>query len=263
MEKMTDGHIHIERGPYTIEWIRRFVDKAVEMQLDEIRLLEHSHRFDEFIPMYDSVRAYSEYVDAWFLRQLKGIKLEEYLDLIRRVREEDFPVDIRFGLEICYFEEYEELIRDLTENRGFDFLLGSIHFVDGFAFDHTAALWEGIDVDRVYRRYFEESAALAESGLFDGIGHPDSIGLFGHRPSYPLAGYYERLAEALAEGGMYADQNSGAERRCPGTARLGMDPELIRSLKRHGVRIITSSDAHRPEDVGYRIRELEDCVINA
>ena len=31
MEKMTDGHIHIERGPYTIEWIRRFVDKAVEM----------------------------------------------------------------------------------------------------------------------------------------------------------------------------------------------------------------------------------------
>ena len=105
--------------------------------------------------------------------------------------------------------------------------------------------------------------ALWESGLFDGIGHPDSIGLFGHRPSYPLAGYYERLAEALAGGGMYADQNSGAERRCPGTARLGMDPELIRILKKHRVPMITSSDAHRPEDVGYKIRELGECIINA
>ena len=263
MEKMTDGHIHIERGPYTIEWIRRFVDKAVEMQLDEIRLLEHSHRFDEFIPMYDSVRAYSEYVDAWFLRQLKGIILEEYLDLIRRVREEDFPVNIRFGLEICYFEEYEDLIRDLTENRGFDFLLGSIHFVDGFAFDHKAEHWEGVDVDRVYERYFESSVSLADSGLFDGIGHPDAIKLFGHRPSYPLTEHYERLAGALAESGMYADQNSGVFRRCSDTAQPGMDSELIRILKEHGVHIITSSDAHCPEDVGYMIRELNRMVMEA
>ena len=36
---MIDGHIHIERGPYTLEWIRKFVDKAVETGLDEIRLL--------------------------------------------------------------------------------------------------------------------------------------------------------------------------------------------------------------------------------
>ena len=65
---MTDGHIHIEKGPYTLEWIQKFVDKAVEMNLSEIRLLEHNYRFEEFVPMYDSVCAYSEYVDAWFHR---------------------------------------------------------------------------------------------------------------------------------------------------------------------------------------------------
>ena len=43
---MTDGHIHIERGPYTLEWIQKFVDKAVEMNLTEIRLLEHNYRFE-------------------------------------------------------------------------------------------------------------------------------------------------------------------------------------------------------------------------
>ena len=56
---MIDGHIHIERGEYTLDWINRFVNRAVEMQIDEIWLLEHGYRFEEFVPMYDSVCAYS------------------------------------------------------------------------------------------------------------------------------------------------------------------------------------------------------------
>ena len=42
---MIDGHIHIERGDYTLEWIQKFVDRAVAMGLDEIRLLEHNYMF--------------------------------------------------------------------------------------------------------------------------------------------------------------------------------------------------------------------------
>ena len=259
---MVDGHIHIERGDYTPEWIGRFVSRAVEMQLDEIWLLEHNFLFEEFAPMYDSVRAYSAYVDAWFRRQKKR-KLEEYLELIRRIRDESFPVRIRFGLEVCYFRKYEGLTAELTRDRGFDFLLGSVHFVDDFAFDHKAEHWVGLDVDRIYRRYFEDSVSLAESGIFDGIGHPDAIKLFGHRPSFSLSESYEDLAAALSAGGMYADQNSGAARRCPDTAPLGMDRELIRTLKKHDVPILPSSDAHCPEDVGYRIPELIRCVRDA
>lgn len=254
---MTDGHIHIERGPYTLDWISEFVKKAVETGLDEIRLLEHCYRFEEFVPMYDSVCAYSEYVNAWFHRQAGVMKLEDYLHLIDQVRKEHFPVRIRFGLEICYFREFEDFIVKQAKGKGLDFLLGSIHFVDSFAFDHKAEHWAGADVDRVYRRYFEDSVSLAESGIFDGIGHPDTIKLFGHKPSYPLTECYERLAQALAGNGMYADQNSGAFRRCPDTASLGMEDELLRILKKHQVQIVTSSDAHRPEDVGYKIRELE------
>jgi histidinol-phosphatase (PHP family) len=257
---MTDGHIHIERGDYTLEWIKRFADRAAETGLDEIRLLEHSFRFVEFVPMYDSVRAHSGFVDEWFGR-VGGVRgLGEYPELIDKVRSVRFPVVIRFGLEICYFKEHEGLIAELTRGKGFDFLLGSVHFVDGFAFDHKPEHWEGIDIDRIFRRYFEDEVSLAKSGIFDGIGHPDTIKLFGHKPSFPLTGYYERLAAALAESGMYADQNSGAERRCPATAPLGMDRELISILIKHGVPIVTSSDAHCPEDVGYRIRDLEEIV---
>ena len=125
---MIDGHIHIERGPYTLEWIQKFVDKAVEEGLDEIRLLEHNFRFEEFVPMYDSVRAYSDFVDAWF-RRVGGVrKLEEYLTLIELVRRQKYPVEIKFGMEVCYFPKYEEMTRELTQGKGFDFLLGSVHF---------------------------------------------------------------------------------------------------------------------------------------
>ena len=40
---MIDGHIHIERGNYSIEWIEQFVNKAVKMKIDEIWLLEHCY----------------------------------------------------------------------------------------------------------------------------------------------------------------------------------------------------------------------------
>ena len=120
---MIDGHIHIERGAYTLDWIDQFVNKAVEMEIDEIRLLEHCYRFEEFVPMYGSVCAYSKYVDAWFHRNAGAHKLADYLELIERVkcyrvRNEQFPVKIKFGLEICYFKEFENFISELTKGEG-------------------------------------------------------------------------------------------------------------------------------------------------
>ena len=54
MSYLIDGHIHIERGPYTPEWIDQFVKRAQETGIDEIRLLEHTFLFEEFVPMYES-----------------------------------------------------------------------------------------------------------------------------------------------------------------------------------------------------------------
>lgn len=261
-DSMLDGHIHIERGEYTYEWINQFVNKAVEKQLDEIWLLEHCYRFEEYTPMYASACAYSNYIDTWFHKKAGVLKLESYLKIIKQIRNTCFPVKIRFGLEICYFKEYEEFVAELTKDKGFDFLVGSVHFVDNFAFDHKAEHWNGIDVDKIYHRYFETSISLAQSGIFDGIAHPDSIKLFGHTPSYSLTDYYERLAKELSKNNMYAEQNSGVFRRCPDTASLGMNEEMLEIMKKNNVKIITASDAHCPEDVGDRIWEFDNYLRN-
>ncbi len=112
------------------------------------------------------------------------------------------------------------------------------------------------DVDNAYRRYFETGTELAACGIYDGIAHPDSVKLFGHRPSFELLPYYDRLSEALVRTNTYAEQNSEAHRRCPDTAGLGMAADLLRALKKHGVAVLTASDAHRPEDVGEGIPDL-------
>ena len=97
---MIDGHIHIERGDYTLEWIQQFVDRAVATGLDEIRLLEHNYMFKEFEPMYDTVRANSDFVNDWFVRKAGKKDYKEYLDLIDKVRANQYPVSIKSSCNI-------------------------------------------------------------------------------------------------------------------------------------------------------------------
>ncbi len=181
---MIDAHIHIERGPYTKEWIDHFVRQALYMNLDEIWILEHCYRFREFVPMYDGVCNYSRYIDHWFRETAGVLELSDYLRLIDEIRNSNPAMKINFGLEVCYFHQFEEFVYQHTKNLELDFIVGSVHFVDNFAFDHKREHWNTVDVDTIFRRYFDVSIELAKSGIFDGIAHPDSIKLFGHRPSF-------------------------------------------------------------------------------
>ncbi len=243
-----DCHIHLETGPYTLQWVEEYVRFAQERGLSEIHLLEHSYLFPEFLPMYEAVQQESSFIDGWLNRKGGKRSFAEYLRLVDEARRVRWPVRLRFGLEVCYIPGSEALVQSIAREAGLDFLVGSVHFIDAFAFDHTPALWEGVDIDWAYRRFFERSIQLASCGLFDGLAHPDSIKLFGHQPSFALEPFYERLAAALARSGMYAEQNSGVFRRTG--APVGMEPALLEEMRHAGVRLQTGSDAHCPEDVG-------------
>ena len=251
---MTDVHIHIERGPYTKAWIDRFVDQALRAGLDAVCLLEHSHRFVEFAPMYESVCRYSSYQRDWY-RSKAVLSIRDYQALITDMRREQFPLPIRWGLEVCYFPGYEPLVREILDSFDFDFAVGSVHWVNGFGFDHRAEFWEGIDVDALYRDYYDLMLRLAESGLFCGVAHPDSIKCFHHYPTADLTGTYARLADALNAHQMYAEQSGGLALNY-GFPEPGMNPAMLRVFREKQVRIALASDAHRPEDVGANFPAL-------
>ena len=252
---MTDVHIHIEKGPYTKEWIDKFVKQAIRVGIDEIYLLEHSHRFTEFAPMYASICEYSDYQKKWYNKKEK-LSIKDFQALITKMRNIEFPIKIKWGLEVCYFPEYEKLIGDILNSFNFDFAVGSIHWVEGFGFDHKAEFWNDIDTEQIYRKYYSLMLCLVKSGLFSGVAHPDSIKCFHHYPVNDLTATYSLLADELNSHGMYAEQSGGLALNY-GFEELGMNKTMLNIFKNKNVNIRFASDAHKPEDVCANILHMQ------
>ena len=76
---LKDLHIHIERGEYSRQWIEKFINQAVKMNIGEINLLEHSVRIKEFHPTFKEAREYSLYQKRWVEgKREQAHSLDEY-----------------------------------------------------------------------------------------------------------------------------------------------------------------------------------------
>lgn len=255
---MTDAHVHLFRSnsrEYSIGLIERFVEQARRRGITELYLLEHTHQFIEFERMYRPVGEFSEYQKKWLSQKMKA-SLENYIAFIESVRGSEFPIDVRFGLEACYIPETADILIDIIKRHDWDFVTGSVHYINNWGFDHRAEFWQGADVNLLYRRYYEIMLEMINTRAFSGVGHPDSIKCFGHYPDYDLKETYEALADALNNAGMYAEQSGGLALNY-GASELGMNREMLRILKKRGVRILTASDAHEPGHAGMNIAELQ------
>lgn len=253
---MKDLHIHIERGPYTVEWIEGFIEKAVQMNLDEICLLEHSIRFKDFHDTFKEVREYNLYQQKWFDGKAKTAhNLEEYKALINEIRSREYPVKVSFGLEICWFEQHQNEIANLVSDGSFDYLLGSVHWIDNWTFNQRKYQWLGKDINKIYQRYFEMENTLVESGIFDIIAHPDLIRCHSLYPDYDLSETYYSLCENIKSRNMCLEMNT--------SKGLGVNEEFFKIAKSVGVNFSTGSDAHRVEDVGRGIREVTKLIYRS
>lgn len=256
---MIDRHMHLEYGPLEMDYVYEFINKAIEAGIDEIGILDHTHRFREFMPLYDNLR-FIDKQDQWLKGERKFCNgLDEYIGLISKVKSQKLPIMVKFGLEVCYVPECEDFLKGLLDNYCFDFLVGAIHSIDGRLYDMPFSdeiLWKVFDPDRIYKRYYELCLQAANSGLFTQLAHPDTIKMFNIYPSYDLASTYRKLAQALRDNDVEAECNTGCHYRYHHND-IGLSSELLKILKEYGVKIVTASDAHRPADVGRCIREAE------
>ncbi|MDO4501077.1 MAG: histidinol-phosphatase [Erysipelotrichaceae bacterium] len=255
---MIDGHMHLEYGPLSIEYVKEFVNEALKKGIDEIQILDHTHRFKEFEKTYDELRSI-EVQDKWLSNKEMKFKdsLDDYLKLIEEAKKENFPIKVKFGLEVCYTSKSEDFLRNLLKNYHFDFLIGSVHSIEGILYDMSFSkelLWEKMSVDDIYQKYYSEIFKLVDSGLFTQLGHPDTIKLFNYYPTYDLSDTYRTLAKKLKKMNMKAECNTGCSYRY-GHKDVGLSDELLKIFKEENVSIITASDAHHPEHVGTNIKE--------
>jgi histidinol-phosphatase (PHP family) len=139
-----------------------------------------------------------------------------------------------------------------------------VHQVDaGRMVDHAGwDVWEGeSDADRVWERYFGLLAEAARSGLFDILGHPDLVKMWGAERPWPERDprfHYEPAVEAIAEAGIAVEVSTAGLRKPVG--EMYPSPELCEMCVDAGAAFAISSDAHAPAQVGYEYRRATDML---
>lgn len=235
---LCDYHVHLEQGPYTLEWLQQFLDRAQQVGVAELGIVEHLYRFREARHLF-----YNDWVAP---RQQQS--LAEYLQLMAAAKQRRLPV--RVGLEVDYIPGTEEELGRFLRQLPLDFTIGSVHWLGDWGFDTDPTSWEGRDVLAVYEQYYRTLAQAARSKLFDVIGHPGNIGYYGHQPRADELDRLENEFVASVKGQrVVIEVNTGGLLR---PAHV-MFPRLamLRKLRAVDLDIILGSDAHRPQDVGH------------
>lgn len=228
---MLDYHVHVlSHGEYEYQrdWLNSFLDQACRKGIKEIGFSEH----DEFFQKVD-------------LAIYQSLKIERQSD-----------ITLKLGIEVDYIPGLEIDLKKLVNRSELDYSIGSIHFIDGWAFDHPDHKqgFSDFDIDEVYARYANLLVTMVNSGLFDVVGHLDLVKIWGHRPRKKEAAYYfEPVLLAIQKSKMAVEINSAGLRKP--VQEMYPAADLLALMFAKNIPITFGSDAHHPEQVGEGLRE--------
>ncbi len=163
-------------------------------------------------------------------------------------------IEILLGYEVDYMVGKMD---SLVLNADVDYLIGSVHFMDGWGFDNPDFIdeYKKRDIDAIYREYFELVRDMAKSGHFQIVGHLDLIKVFGYRPKKNVKVYAKDAIKAIKEADMTVELSTAGYRK-PCKEPYPSD-EIMEMLAEHDIPITFASDAHHPKQVGFMSDEIE------
>jgi histidinol-phosphatase (PHP family) len=229
-----DYQVHSLRSHDGKATIREQCRRAVEIGLDEIGFTEHK----DFDPA-DPVVEHFDY--------------ERYAAEIGEAREEfGDRLAIRMGVELDYQRWFEDSIADYLAERAFDYVLGSVHYVDRKML-MTPEYIEGRTREESYARYFAAVRDSVESGQIDVVGHLEyanrrGVGAFG---PYDWEPYQEQVAELfdrMIARGIALEINTAGLRQGVGHT-YPCEAHIALYAERGGRLLTIGSDSHQPEDL--------------
>lgn len=248
---MIDAHVALPQ-PFTYEALKAYIDVAVSKGLDGIVILEPTYKFRELKSMYREVCATYPYQKTWF-QKVNTASLKEYQDFITEMRKKEFPIDVKFELEACYFTQHESYIAGIKEAFDYDVFIGRIHFLDNIAFDwpkHSREMmWDKYNAGYLYRRYYEMMNAMLTSHLFDGIAGFDNIKLMNVKCPFKMDHTYHKMATLLAKNHIYVEDDASIDYRFHHVDK-GLSKAFLAMCEQQGVEVKRVSHARSAEEVG-------------
>jgi histidinol-phosphatase (PHP family) len=255
---LTDYHVHLRpdepdataASHFTAGNAERYRTVAAERGIEELGVAEHIYRFTVALGVWEHP----------FWRGWAHDDVDAYCAFVRE------ETDLKLGIEADFVPGREDRIANVLEAREWDYVIGSIHFLRDFSLDtEEFSVWgSGESPERVWRRYFETLAESARSGLFDVIGHPDLVKVWGDRAPRPdgdLRRYYEPAVEAFAESGVAVEVSTAGLRKP--VEELYPSQPFLELLVDAGCPLVLSSDAHVPDQLGFRYEQALEALGEA
>ena len=174
----------------------------------------------------------------------------EVLELKEKYKEK---IEVLLGYEVDYLKGHMD---ERVLNANVDYLIGSIHFIDGWGFDNPEFIgrYEEEDIDQIWQKYFDAIEAMAESKLFDIVGHLDLIKVFKFMPNKSISEIAKNALDAIKKADMVLELNVAGYRKP--IAEPYPSKELLEQAFTLGIPITFASDAHKPEQVSMYNDEI-------
>lgn len=161
---------------------------------------------------------------------------------------------IRRGAEFGMLPDNMQQLQQDLRRRHFDFIIGSVHFVDGLDI-YFKPFWEGKTMEQAEQRFFEQTLTCVQThNDYDVLGHLTYISKTRANPTHrtiPLKNYREIIDEILK---ILVQKGKGMEINTSGMVRCAEylpSAEYLRRFKELGGEIVTvGSDAHDAARVG-------------
>lgn len=252
---MIDCHVHTWRCRHATGTPAQYVRAAAERGVSVLTFTEHLPLAPELANRIPGAEGYA----------MPEVELPDYIAEVAEaaVLGASLGVEVLCGIEIDAVSIARPYAREMLEAHAFDVVLGSVHFIDDWAFDDPARRdgYDSWSPDQLWERYFADVLEAARAGLADVMAHVDLVKKFGVWPEGPTDELYVRTARALAGSGVAVEVNTaGLRKPC---REIYPGPGLLTALRKAGVSVTVGSDAHAPDEVGAGAAEARAALRDA
>lgn len=256
----------LDTGCFSDTWLSYYFETGRKRGIERFGMVDHLYRFTEFRPYYEKYIILDDSplgrLQQYWLDRVCVTSIEPYLEAVGRAKQAGYPVSL--GVEADFFPGGEAELRELLSRYELDYVIGSVHFLDGWGFDNpeTQHLFKEQDLSLLYAKLFDHVKMAAASGLFDIIAHLDNLKVFNYRPDEQhLLPLYEEVAQALKKADAATEINTGLAYRYP-VKEACPSPAFLQILHKYEIPITLSSDSHFPDDIGTQLDEARELLLN-
>jgi len=176
---------------------------------------------------------------------IQAEKLDAYVEDVLLAARSTNDFIIRMGVEVDYFPETLEESINILKPYPFDFIIGSVHFINEFVIDLNSDPWETLSQEernQTWQAYWRHIAAAARSGYFDFIGHLDLPKKFKFYPDVDLKTDALAALDAIAAAGAALEINTSGWHKPVREAY----PEFfyLKEAHRRNIPLLISADSH-------------------